>query len=165
MQQKDGRWWRVQVASTDWETQAPCRYVVLALCTGYHPVGSRGDWLVVTAHDADVIHVPVLMTPVRVNIILSVKELVPYDDAALNSWRQQQLELYGAQGDPGVLDEEVRKATVVLQDGSSDESTASPSGHRFLAVPVHQDGLVSVKHLLSGAAPPCLAIGAAKQMS
>ena len=68
----------------------------------------------VTAHDSDVVRVPIFMTPVSVSVILTVKELVPYNDAAIESWRQQQFAACGSE-QLDVLEEEVRRATVVLR--------------------------------------------------
>lgn len=121
-----------------------CRYVVLALCTGYHPVGYRGEWIIISVEDADTLHITVPMVPVRVNIVLAVKELVPFDAQAFDAWREHLLDFRGSPGKLGVFEDDVRKATVMLKDKESGEQ------HQFLAVPLEQEQLVDVRHVLSG---------------
>jgi hypothetical protein len=124
-----------------------CRYVVLALCTGYHPVGYRGEWIIISVEDADTLHITVPMVPVRVNIVLAVKELVPFDLQAVDTWQQRLLHFRGSPGKLGAFEEDVRRATVLLKDRESGEQ------HQFLAVPLEQEQLVDVWHVLSGALP------------
>lgn len=119
---------------------------MLALCTGYHPVGYFGERIIISVQNANPLSVTVPMIPVRIGVMLTVKELVPFNDHVLQHWRKKLLALHGSHGTLGILEDDLRQATVLLHDPQSLET------HKFLAIPVEQHGLVSLQRAGSGVA-------------
>ena len=122
-----------------------CRYVVLATCQGYHPIGRDSNWIVVDAANCDTTDVHIPMIPLHVSIIIAVKELVPQDQDNIRRWRRQK---YGNLSEdlPGVTQvaEDLNFSRVLVRD------TDTGAEHKLLALPIEQDGLVEVQHVLSG---------------
>lgn len=127
-----------------------CRYAVLALCTGYHPVGYFGERIIISVGAAEPLKLTVPMIPVRIGVMLTVRELVPFNESVLEEWRKKLVSYHGSHGSLGVLEDDLRQATVLLHDPQSMEN------HKFLAIPVEQHDLVSLQRAGSGVSPTCV---------
>lgn len=110
--------------------------MLLALCTGYHPFGEFGERVSIETVDNVCHELKLSMIPLRASVIVTVKELVPYNEAFIE-------QLASDAQHPGTrLD--LQNAMVLLRD------RLSRRAHKFIAVPVCQQQLVSVRDVISG---------------
>ena len=121
------------------------RYAVTATRTGYHPVGYFGEHILVTMTGTAPVCLEVPMIPVRVDVVLTIRELLPYDESMLAAGQQRLLARQAPADGLGVFQNDLRNATVLLHHPNA----IGPQ--KFLAVPVQQHGLVRLKRAGSGA--------------
>lgn len=113
-----------------------CRFVILALCTGYHPFGDFGERVAVQTVDGVCHSLTVPMIPLRATILMTVRELVPYNSNVVDELCKNPDFLWTKQ--------DLQNATVLLRDPHSKNS------HKFIAVPVCQQQLVAVHDVIAG---------------
>jgi hypothetical protein len=113
-----------------------CRFVILALCTGYHPFGDFGERITVQTVDGVCHSVTVQMIPLRATVLVTVRELVPYNSKVVDDlcdlpdlqWTKQDLQ----------------NATVLLRDPHCCKL------HKFIAVPIYEQQILAVHEVISG---------------
>lgn len=54
------------------------RYMLFGLCTGFHPFGAFGERRTIIVQDAIRKSVALSLVPLRVSVVIAVKELVPF---------------------------------------------------------------------------------------
>ena len=113
-----------------------CRFMILALCTGYHPFGEFGERIDVLTVDGTCHNLRVPMIPLRASIVVTVRELVPYNSDIVDEFCKQSGNQFTK------LD--IQNASVLLQDQHSRKS------HKFVAVPICQQQLLRVHDVISG---------------
>lgn len=127
--------------------QSACRYVLMATCTGYHPFGRMGERVMVSPEDGERVSIVLPLIPVRVGIIVAVKELVPYNEEFFRSWRERVMSHHEDLGELGALEIDLQHAVVMLKDPETGEK------HKFLAIPVQQTDVLDIRHATSSAHP------------
>lgn len=123
--------------------------------TGYHPTGHFGEHVLVTMTGSTASHLELAMIPIRVDIVLTIRELLPYDEGMLDAWKQRLLTGQKGASGLGAFAADLRSATVLLHQPNSD------GPQKFVAVPVQQHGLVQLQRAGAGAHAVALCVACA----
>lgn len=107
----------------------------------------------VSPEDGERVSIVLPLIPVRVGIIVAVKELVPYNEEFFRSWRERVMSHHEDLGELGALEVDLQRAVVMLKDPETGEK------HKFLAIPVQQTDVLDIRHATSSAHPSFLCMG------